>query len=477
MTLDQIRENADEKKKIDFDEKEAKIKQKQDVETAHLRTQQSRAESVRSSIADALFSGQLEGTGMEGQAKQYMETITQQLAESEQAKMRGGKLSFKGIPALEELKGFSAKMQEQAKEKAKDIAHAARVKAWREGSQPIVTAIDAQTGMISQQLSASRESATSMKEVATSIASITTGATLGVGPVPPSSAMSRATRSYAGVDFPAPEGGGPLSFTNRDQDPVGLSNYNLVMNARAGQRFGDRNSTPGALQTKEDGATPGVSPTTQTPDSADRAEIVAAAIATAVGAVIKESGGTVSLDALTTTALQNIGPNVALALGSKPLLVEVQSGSTVEIGQASLANLANVLNTANVAGTGADVTVGFENRITAIESVIGPGDVDTRIAVSTEAIALEVAEAKQSNDRFLVEVREDRRQLTEKVDGLSLRISPAENDIRTLSTALDRTNVTADTESKKLTIVEDTVRRAEGKADAAQSTANRKKDR
>ena len=41
---------------------------------------------------------------MEGQARSYMDTLTEQLSESEQAEMgRGGKLSFKGIPALEEL--------------------------------------------------------------------------------------------------------------------------------------------------------------------------------------------------------------------------------------------------------------------------------------------------------------------------------------------------------------------------------------
>ena len=106
--------------KVDFDEDEARIKQKQDRETAQLKQQQQQAESLRSSIADAIYSQDLfEGApGQENMAKRMMETLTDQLAESEQATMRGGKLTFKGIPGLEEIKNFAASMKRAAEEKA-----------------------------------------------------------------------------------------------------------------------------------------------------------------------------------------------------------------------------------------------------------------------------------------------------------------------------------------------------------------------
>jgi len=160
-TLDDMRALRDEGAKIDFDEKEAKIKQKQDVEVAKLKSQQGQAEQVRSAIADALFSGDLKGSGMENQARGMMDTITQQLAESEQATNRGGQLKFKGIPALEELAAFSTKMKKEAQKKAQ----AAVVKMHKEGQQPTVTAIDSQTAMIERGVKAQESMAAAFDAV------------------------------------------------------------------------------------------------------------------------------------------------------------------------------------------------------------------------------------------------------------------------------------------------------------------------
>ncbi len=118
MSMDQMRSRDEEKKKLRFDIKESKITQKQDIETKALREQQSQAEQFRGVIADALFGGQLKDTGLEGDAKRIMETLTDELAASEQAYMRGGELFYKGVPSLEEATRLAAKAKEVAKGKA-----------------------------------------------------------------------------------------------------------------------------------------------------------------------------------------------------------------------------------------------------------------------------------------------------------------------------------------------------------------------
>jgi len=120
MSMQAMRDRTAERKKIDFDEDEAKIKQKQDFETKKLRDQQGQAEQFRSLLADTLFSGQLDDTGLSGDAKRVMDQLTQEMAESEQAYMKGGELFFKGIPSLEEATRLAAKAKEVAKEKAMD---------------------------------------------------------------------------------------------------------------------------------------------------------------------------------------------------------------------------------------------------------------------------------------------------------------------------------------------------------------------
>ena len=186
QTLESMRATRDEKAKIDFDEKEARIKQKQDIEVANLRTQQGQAEQVRSTIADALLSGQLEGTGMEGQARNYMDTLTSQLAESEQATSRGGKLSFKGVPALEELQ----KVATQIKEKAKEKAQAAMVKIQQEGYQPMLTEMQTQTAAFVQHADRHSAQLTEAQKHTQLLTQIAGGSGAGVGVVAPAAAAA-----------------------------------------------------------------------------------------------------------------------------------------------------------------------------------------------------------------------------------------------------------------------------------------------
>ena len=145
MTTDEYQANQKELADIEFDVKEAKLKQVQDKETTALRLQQSQAEQVRSAMADALFSGELAGSGMEGMVKNYVDTLTEQLATSEQAEMGPrGQLTFQGIPALDDVKAMAQKL----KERAAELTRQKTVSALIEGAQPTVSAIENQTAIL-----------------------------------------------------------------------------------------------------------------------------------------------------------------------------------------------------------------------------------------------------------------------------------------------------------------------------------------
>ncbi len=118
-TREEARQAAEELAKVDFDEKEARIKQTQDIETKALRTQQSQAEQLRSTLADAFFAGDFAGMpDLQGEVKRVMNILTDELATSEQARMVGDKLKYRGVGSLEEAKRLAVRAKEVAKEKA-----------------------------------------------------------------------------------------------------------------------------------------------------------------------------------------------------------------------------------------------------------------------------------------------------------------------------------------------------------------------
>ena len=108
---------AEELAKLEFDEKEAKIKQKQERETKALKEQQGQAEKLRGILSDAMLAGNLSPES-QATARSYFDTLTSELSESEQAKMVGGELQYKGVGSLGQAGGFIAKMQQQAKDQA-----------------------------------------------------------------------------------------------------------------------------------------------------------------------------------------------------------------------------------------------------------------------------------------------------------------------------------------------------------------------
>ena len=134
-TLDEMRGDTAEMEKLDFDEKEARIKEAQDVEVSALRQQQSQAESIRSLLADQLMGGDLPAE-LEGMTRNYLDTLTQELATSEQAAMggMGDDLTFQGVPALEDAREFLQKIKQSAEETARK----ADLQFQMQANQPIV---------------------------------------------------------------------------------------------------------------------------------------------------------------------------------------------------------------------------------------------------------------------------------------------------------------------------------------------------
>ena len=170
---EEARKDSEDLATLDFDEKEAKIKQAQDIETKALRTQQSQAEQLRSTLADAFFSGDLAGTGLESQAKSLMDTLTDELATSEQAKMVGGKLKYRGVGSLEDAKRLaaSAKIASKAKfDEAKGELDRKNI------TDPIRVSVDATTSAVER----TNRILSSMD--AAGLAAIAPGQTLGQGP-------------------------------------------------------------------------------------------------------------------------------------------------------------------------------------------------------------------------------------------------------------------------------------------------------
>ncbi|KKN11245.1 hypothetical protein LCGC14_1028430, partial [marine sediment metagenome] len=120
MTLDQMRERTKARKQLAFDEKEAKIQQKQKIETDALRRQQQRAEQVRTKMQEVMADPNQEA-GIRAQAKSFFETLGDELEVSEQAEMRGKDLFFKGIPSLDNLEGLADDIAAAANKRVREL--------------------------------------------------------------------------------------------------------------------------------------------------------------------------------------------------------------------------------------------------------------------------------------------------------------------------------------------------------------------
>ncbi len=120
MSLEAMRERDKARKQLSFDEKEAKIQQKQAIETSALKRQQSRAEQVRTKMQEIMDDPD-QTAGVRSRARSFFETLGDELATSEQADKRGDKLFFKGIPALDGLANLADAIKKDANDRIRNL--------------------------------------------------------------------------------------------------------------------------------------------------------------------------------------------------------------------------------------------------------------------------------------------------------------------------------------------------------------------
>jgi TP901 family phage tail tape measure protein len=230
MGTEGYREMQKELAAIEFDEKEAKIKALQDIETAALRTQQQQAERMRTTMADALFGGQLEGSPeLQKLARDYMDTLTQELATSEQAEMGPrGVAKFRGVPALEEATRVMKRVQEEARQKAAQAIN-----------KPIVSELQESNRYLSQIASS-----------LSGVAALPPGATMGMAVGPGAKGVTAAA---------AAAGAGPRVAGMYKEDPAMKKKYEAMYKMSAPLK-GEAPSyetglmlTPGGRKTKARG--------------------------------------------------------------------------------------------------------------------------------------------------------------------------------------------------------------------------------
>jgi TP901 family phage tail tape measure protein len=118
---------------IEFDVKNAKLKQQQDKEVQELKRQQSQAEKFRETLYQALQSGEYAGEEIEGRIKGFFHTLTSELETAEQATMSGGELYFEGVPSLQNVGSLVAELKSYAEKKAKSAEYKIFKKAFEDG--------------------------------------------------------------------------------------------------------------------------------------------------------------------------------------------------------------------------------------------------------------------------------------------------------------------------------------------------------
>jgi TP901 family phage tail tape measure protein len=230
MTLEEMGARDKELVDIEFDEKEARIKQAQDIEVAALRQQQSQAEKFRDVLSEAMMRGDL-APETARMARGFFDTLTDQLIESEQARMERGELVFEGVPALEDARNFLQKLNQQAKEQAKKAEREFLVATYKTGiTDPITKNQLEQIGLL-------RSIDTALSRTAGAAAPPALGgAALGGG------------RMYMPTGM-IPKGKGPVDL---QQYMVGLSNRNQMADWGARAASGNATATDSGVLTTRD---------------------------------------------------------------------------------------------------------------------------------------------------------------------------------------------------------------------------------
>lgn len=518
VTLEQMRQRSKDLASVKFDEKEATIKQQQDIEVANLRTQQSQAEQFRQIMADALFSGQLEGTGLEGDVKNMIDTLTQELATSEQADPVGDELFFKGVPALEEATRMA--------QKAKDIAQQKASEALGSGykqyiTDPITSRQDAQTALLTNISSGvgkgvggaapsmvkSGGLAASMSDSSGGVAPVRfagklaarsytggiddrfvkeqtfkLGSQSGVAPMAPDANTLRRLGPISKVFSPGSEGG-PLNTPRSLQDfQVGRTNRNIASDIAA-NRFGNSNATSGDNIEVPNQPTPGSRQFIQ--DQSNEALNVPRALSEARGADSESlSGAIASLSERFDSLAQSLAGLTELGSRIEDTTAAVealQEGLDVNItsGSIEVSNLAEISDTisSSLGGVGAEVT-DLRDTLRRVETVVDPDGVpiDERLAgiqvsldTAVQQVATDIEAAKEeirieASDIAAASASENTEALQTRLtelETLQADLQAAKDEqarlLETINTAIEATKAELDAASEKVDIATDTI--------------------
>lgn len=453
ISLQQMRERDKARKQIDFDEREAKIKEKQDIEVAALRQQQGQAEQMRSLIADQLFSGALEGSPeTQAMAKSFMDTLTEQLATSEQADMRGGELFFKGVPALEDAARFAQQLKQEAEQKAKEN----RVGEIKEGMTGVEDKLVQQIQIlqqISQGISGQADQTKGLEKTMSSEGSVA-GAVAAI----PAAAMRAATGG--GMQSFTPSGKldrtGPLAFSNMDlpifDDPaarqVGPSNFNRVKENEVARTMGNANATVGALVTD-----PKRGPETTNAEKLEREQTSGTAANTQVEALQALSEQVIALQGVMeqiakgglqlpddfTDAIEELGGTFEEALGNTLTVSVENTPLAVEIPDLESA-LSSAFSSSGLGSVGAEVA-DTRLRLEVLESLVDPDgpSVEDRITSATDSLRTnldEAANALLDLEGKVIEL-EDKVEPLEGLEDLGLQVTGIQTSVDELSSTVD----------------------------------------
>jgi len=120
--------------KIEYDEKEARIKRLQDIEIKNLKRQQEEAEKFRNILRDAMDKKDFPAE-IKGQLKKFFNILTSELEVSEEVPGtgRGADLTFRGVPSLGNIKGLISRIKEFSKKEAQKVDYENLKKAFEEG--------------------------------------------------------------------------------------------------------------------------------------------------------------------------------------------------------------------------------------------------------------------------------------------------------------------------------------------------------
>jgi TP901 family phage tail tape measure protein len=423
MSLEQMRQRQKDLSAVEFDEKEARVKQQQDIEVRGLKDQQSQAEQFRSVLADALMGGELEGTGLEGDVKRTIEGLTQELAESEQAYMRGGELFFKGVPSLEDATRMMAKAKDVAKEQAQ--------KAIGAGYKQYIT--DPLKDALVPRL---EESNQHLKSIAATMG----GEGGGMGPLPPGAAKGMFASPIT-KSFTPGQAGVPV---------VGRTAQNIMQDIIARHKTGNAAASSSSTIDVPGSPTPGS-------QDFDRERSLRARRAPERAAADAESTEEISstLKALTAQVEQVVAALGGLGeVGGKidtatSVLEDIQGGLDVNItgGAVEISNASDIGDAieGGLSDLGSAVTDGV-TRIAALETLVGDEDVETRITAAIDAqsatITSDVATQIEEGQASAIEAAQVAAEeaIQEEIDSLETQLA----ELQSVQAGLETSNTEQD---------------------------------